>query len=105
MSWLFCIPVPLVMMKNYKAEPFKKLTFPLASVKETKEEYEALLAKKDEELEAITKAFELKIKELAEEKVSNAEFLKLQKVYRQKARSASNKISLSEDETYHRCQA
>lgn len=85
--------------ENYKAEPFREPTSSFVSVKETKEEYETLLAKKDEELEAVTKAFELKIKELSDASVSDKEFLKLQKVYRQKARNAASKISLSEDET------
>ena len=85
--------------ENYEAKEFKKPISSLTTTKETKKEYETLLAKKNKELEAIKKAFEQKIEELSKANISEKEFLKLQKVYRQKAKRASSKINLSEEET------
>jgi len=83
----------------YEAEPFVTPAVSLISSQQTREEYEKLLAEKEKEIDLIKEVFETKLKQLSEVSITDKESAQLQKTYKQKARKASSKISLSEDDT------
>jgi len=71
----------------------------IQDVQNTQDAFEKLLLEKDEEIETLKSEFEAKLEQLLTSELSSKESALLEKTYKQKAHTASSKISLSEDET------